>query len=61
MAVRLGELRHLIRLDLSGSRGLTDAGARHLAKLPALIDVNLARSGVTDRGLEGRDSRACSP
>ena len=52
LAARLDELRHLIRLDLSGSRGLTDAGARHLAKLPALIEVNLGGSGVTDRGLE---------
>jgi hypothetical protein len=52
VAVRLGELPHLTQLDLSGSRALTDAGVRCLAKLPALIEVNLAGSGVTDNGLE---------
>jgi hypothetical protein len=52
IASRLRDLPHLTRLDLSGSRSFTDAGACRLASVPSLVDVNLAGTGLSDRGLE---------
>lgn len=49
---RLAELTHITTLDLSGSKGLTDAGLRSLSKLPDLQDLTLSGCGFTDRGLE---------
>jgi hypothetical protein len=39
-------------LDLSGSKRLTDAGIRHLARLPGLTYLDLSGTAITDRGLE---------
>lgn len=47
---RVARLDHITRLELGGSRRLTDAGAQHLARLPRLEQVNLAFTPVTDRG-----------
>ena len=47
---RLARLDHVTRLELGGSRKLTDAGARHLARLPRLEHAGLAFTGLTDRG-----------
>ncbi len=51
----LGELaavEQLTTLRLGGSRGLTDEGARHLARLTRLRHLDLSGTGITDRGLE---------
>ena len=48
---RLTQLRHVMRLELGGSRGLTDSGVRWLARLPQLQDLDLSGTGVTDAGL----------
>ncbi len=48
---RCSRLDHLTTLDLEGSRQLTDAGLRHLARLPQLRHLNLSGCGITDRGL----------
>jgi Leucine Rich Repeat (LRR) protein len=45
------QVEHLTTLDLGGSRGLTDDGLRHLARLPELRHVNLGGCPITDRGL----------
>lgn len=42
---------HLTSLDLSGSRELTDAGVRRLARLTQLRHLNLSGCGITDAGL----------
>jgi hypothetical protein len=39
-------------LGLSGSRGVTDEGVRHLARLPALKDLDLSGTSITDAGLQ---------
>ena len=51
---RLPELDHLTHLQLDGSKGLTDDGARHLARMPQLLDLELGgwTSRITDRALE---------
>ena len=49
---RFSRLDHLTSLDFDSSRDLTDAGLRHLARLPRLRQLNLAGCGITDRGLE---------
>jgi hypothetical protein len=49
---RLSRVDHLTALDLSGSKALTDAGLRSLARLPRLRDLNLSGCPLTDRGLE---------
>jgi hypothetical protein len=41
----------LTALGLSGCREITDAGVRHLARMPALQHLNLSGTGVTDAGL----------
>jgi hypothetical protein len=48
---RIVALGHVTGLELGGSRGLTDAGVRHLARLPQLQRLDLSGTGVTDRGL----------
>jgi len=52
---RIAGLDHVTRLQLGGSRALTDDGLRHLARIPQLeeLDLNDYPGGViTDRGLE---------
>ena len=49
---RISHLDHLMTLDLGGSKGLSDDGLRHLARLPRLRHLNLAGCPITDRGLE---------
>ncbi len=39
-------------LDLSGSKELTDAGVRHLARLRSLEYLDLSGTGVTDAGID---------
>ncbi len=49
---RFSRLDHITALDLEGSKGLTDDGLRHLARLPKLRHLNLMGCSVSDRGLE---------
>jgi hypothetical protein len=48
----LASVEHLQILRLGGSRGVTDAGIRHLAKLSRLRHLDLRGTSITDRGLE---------
>ncbi|MEZ5316854.1 MAG: hypothetical protein R2752_05585 [Vicinamibacterales bacterium] len=49
---QVATLGHVTRLDLGGSRQVTDAGLRHLAKMPQLEHLTLGGVTMTDRGLE---------
>ena len=49
---RFSRLAHVTALDLNGSKGVTDEGLSHLARLPRLRHLNLAGTGITDGGLE---------
>jgi hypothetical protein len=51
---RLPRLEHLTRLDLRGSKRLTDESLKHLAQMPQLQELDLSGTKVsfTDRGLE---------
>ena len=52
---RIAGLDHVTRLNLGGSKQLTDDGLEHLARLPRLqeLDLSQSRGGrITDRGLE---------
>lgn len=52
---RVADLDHVTSLTLGGSRALTDAGLRHLARMPQLTQLNLSEypgGNLTDRGLE---------
>ena len=49
---RFSRLEHVTALDLNGSKGVTDEGLSHLARLPRLRHLNLAGTGITDGGLE---------
>ena len=53
-AVRLAELQHVTSLHLGGSKKLTDAGLRHLGRMPQLerLDLSGWESPITDQGLE---------
>jgi hypothetical protein len=48
----LASIEHVEVLMLGGSRGVTDAGMRHLAKLCRLRHLDLSRTNITDRGLQ---------
>ncbi len=48
---RIAELEHVTRLDLEGSRPLTDAGLAVLARMPQLRELDLSGCTITDRGL----------
>lgn len=48
---RLAQLGHVARLELGGSRKLTDSGARMLARLPQLQHLDLSWTGISDEGL----------
>jgi hypothetical protein len=45
-------LEQITVLRLGGSRNVTDAGVRHLARLPRLKHLDLSGTKVTDQGLE---------
>ncbi|HZB24964.1 MAG TPA: ankyrin repeat domain-containing protein, partial [Vicinamibacterales bacterium] len=45
---KLGGLAHVTDLELSGSKGITDAGMRHLTNLPRLRRLDLAFTGISD-------------
>jgi hypothetical protein len=51
----LTRLDHVTRLELGGSKRLTDEGLRHLAHMPQLEELDLSEypgGRITDRGLE---------
>ena len=48
----VSRIEHITALKLGGSRGVTDAGVRHLSKLSRLRHLDLSGTGITDRGLE---------
>jgi hypothetical protein len=52
---RVAELENLTRLNLGGSKRLTDSGLRQLSRMPQLVELELSDYPggiVTDRGLE---------
>jgi len=52
---RIAELEHVTRLELGGSRQITDDGLQHLARMPQLRHLDLSHypgGRITDRGLE---------
>lgn len=51
LLARLVEIPHLEVVRLDGSKAVTDAGVRHLARLPQLRHLDLSSTGVTDAGL----------
>jgi hypothetical protein len=51
----LAGVEHLQVLRIAGSRGVTDAGMRHVAKLSRLRHLDLGGTSITDRGLEALD------
>ena len=48
---RISELPHVTAVQLQSSRRVTDAGLRHLARLPQLNTLNLSGCSFTDAGL----------
>lgn len=48
---QISQMPNLESLCLHGMRGITDAGAAHLAKMRSLRKLNIGSSQVTDRGL----------
>ena len=52
LLARFSRLEHITALDLDSSKGVTDDGLSHLARLPRLRHLNLAGTAITDRGLE---------
>jgi hypothetical protein len=51
---RVARLEHVTSIDLGGSNALTDAGLRHLSRMPQLehLDVSGWKGHLTDHGLE---------
>ncbi|HSC28044.1 MAG TPA: ankyrin repeat domain-containing protein [Vicinamibacterales bacterium] len=47
---RVAELDHITTLELSGSKGLTDAGVQYLTRMPDLRRLELAGTAMTDSG-----------
>lgn len=52
MLADVSRVETITALGLSGSKGVTDEGMRHLARLPALKDLDLSGTSVTDTGLQ---------
>jgi hypothetical protein len=52
LLARVADLNHVTALHLGGSRGVTDEGLGHLARMPQLRTLDLSGCLVTDRGLE---------
>ena len=48
----VSRIEHITALKLGGSKRVTDAGLRHLARLPRLRHLDLSGTGITDRGLD---------
>lgn len=51
IAKDLAGVASVTSLNLSGSQAVTDAGLRHLARLPNLRHLDLSGTAITDRGL----------
>ena len=51
LLAELPRLENLEALELSGCRGVTDRGLRHLASFPRLRRLNLSGTSITDAGL----------
>ena len=49
----VAHFEHITALKLGGSRSVTDAGLRHLARLSGLRYLDLSGTGITDRGTRG--------
>ncbi|HEU4827705.1 MAG TPA: hypothetical protein VFT04_00785 [Gemmatimonadales bacterium] len=49
---RLSHFEQIEELDLDASRGITDEGLRHLARLPKLRNINLGGCAIGDPGLQ---------
>jgi len=49
---RISHLEHVTSLQSGGSKALTDAGVKYLARMPQLRHLDLSGTQVTDRGLE---------
>ncbi|HWO02275.1 MAG TPA: ankyrin repeat domain-containing protein, partial [Blastocatellia bacterium] len=49
---RISQFDFVTSLSLQGSKQLTDAGLKHLARLPRLQHLDLSGCQITDRGLE---------
>ncbi len=52
MLARIADLEHVTTLRLGDSKQLTDAGMRHLARMPQLRHLDVGGSAVSDAGLE---------
>jgi hypothetical protein len=55
LMARIADLDHVVALGIGGSRGLSDDGLRHLARMPQLRWLNLSEypgGKLTDRGLD---------
>lgn len=52
MLADLSRIDHLVSLRLGGSRGVTDEGLRHLARLPNLRQLDVSGTAITDEGLK---------
>ena len=52
MLAELCRVETLTALGLSGCKGVTDEGVRHLARLPSLQHLDLTGTSVTDAGLQ---------
>jgi hypothetical protein len=48
---RIAGLEHVTTLKLDGSKQLTDAGLRHLARMPQLRELDIGGTAITDAGL----------
>jgi hypothetical protein len=50
----LAELECVTHLNVAGSKGLTDEGAQHLARMPQLVDLEIGgwHTALTDRAFE---------
>src|SRR5262249_40930674 len=52
MLARIADLDHVTTLRLDGSKQLTDAGLRHLARMPQLRELDVSGSAISDAGLD---------
>jgi hypothetical protein len=52
MLSRIADLDHITTLRLDGSKQLTDAGLRHLVRMPQLRELDVGGTAITDAGLE---------
>jgi hypothetical protein len=52
MLSRIADLDHVTTLRLDGSKQLTDAGLRYLARMPQLQHLDVGGTAITDAGLE---------